>query len=231
MSSVTFPVAVGGDGSTVSDDDNATTGLRNGGWRTRFVPCFTNLVNIADYVTSYAALTTTYAEPPPIGSTTPNTGAFTRVTVTGSTAPTNGLFLPSSNVLGFSTNSTVRGNFDASGNFQMLGGLFLGYNANPIVKTTAATLTGAEFIVSMFQMTSTGGNLTIPTGTDIESALPWTSVNQYFDFTLINSTAASISLGLNGNLSIGSLAVAIGSSGRFRCRRTAASTFTIYRLS
>lgn len=116
MSSVTFPTAIGGDGSTVTDDDNATTGLRNGGWRTRFIPCFTNLVNIADYVVTYTASTTAFATPPPIGSTTPNTGAFTRVTVTGSTAPANGIYLPGTNSLGFATNSSERVRIDASGN-------------------------------------------------------------------------------------------------------------------
>ena len=52
--SVTFSIGIGGDGSTVTDDDNATTGLRDGGWRTRFVPCFTNQVSIANYVVTQA---------------------------------------------------------------------------------------------------------------------------------------------------------------------------------
>jgi len=47
MGSVTFSTTVGGDGSTVTDDDNATTGLRNGGWRTRFVPALTQEVAVA----------------------------------------------------------------------------------------------------------------------------------------------------------------------------------------
>ena len=45
---VTFPVNVGGDGSTVTDDSNATTGLGNGGFRTRLLPMFTNMINIAN---------------------------------------------------------------------------------------------------------------------------------------------------------------------------------------
>ncbi len=52
MASVTFPTGLGGDGSTVTDDDNPTTGLREGGWRTRFVPCLSNTVAIADQITS-----------------------------------------------------------------------------------------------------------------------------------------------------------------------------------
>lgn len=47
MASVTFPIVLGGDGSTVSDDSNPTTGLANGGHRTRFVPALSNTVKIA----------------------------------------------------------------------------------------------------------------------------------------------------------------------------------------
>lgn len=47
MASVTFPTTVGGDGSTVSDDSNPSTGLANGGHRTRFVPALSQMVAIA----------------------------------------------------------------------------------------------------------------------------------------------------------------------------------------
>lgn len=47
MASVTFPVSVGGDGSTVSDDASPTTGLANGGHRTRFVPALGQVVTVA----------------------------------------------------------------------------------------------------------------------------------------------------------------------------------------
>lgn len=47
MASVNFPAGVGGDGSTVTDDASPTTGLANGGHRTRFVPALAQLVAIA----------------------------------------------------------------------------------------------------------------------------------------------------------------------------------------
>lgn len=47
MSSVTFLTTVGGDGSTVTDDSNPSTGLANGGHRTRFVPALAQTVAIA----------------------------------------------------------------------------------------------------------------------------------------------------------------------------------------
>jgi hypothetical protein len=61
MSSVTFSAAVGGDGSTVTDDNNATTGLREGGWKTRFVPCFTQQVAVANYIVTKAGEASTSA--------------------------------------------------------------------------------------------------------------------------------------------------------------------------
>ena len=47
MASVNFPAGVGGDGSTVTDDANPTTGLANGGHRTRFVPALAQVVAVA----------------------------------------------------------------------------------------------------------------------------------------------------------------------------------------
>jgi hypothetical protein len=48
MASVTFPVSLGGDGSTVTDDASPTTGLANGGHRTRFVPALSQMVAVAN---------------------------------------------------------------------------------------------------------------------------------------------------------------------------------------
>lgn len=54
MTATTFPSSVGGDNSTVSDDNNATTGLGNGGHRTRFVPALGQIVAIAQFVVNLA---------------------------------------------------------------------------------------------------------------------------------------------------------------------------------
>lgn len=47
MSSVYFDPAVGGNGTTVTDDSSATTGLGNGGHRTRFVSALAQVVAVA----------------------------------------------------------------------------------------------------------------------------------------------------------------------------------------
>lgn len=76
--SVTFPPKLGGDGSTVTDDDNATTGLGNGGHRTRFVPAMGQIVAIAD------KLTELYVKQSDTSSTSVAIGTGTKTfTVTG----------------------------------------------------------------------------------------------------------------------------------------------------
>ena len=55
MASVTFTANTGGDGSTVTDDNDAGTGLGNGGHRTRFVPMFLQTVNTCAHAVSKAA--------------------------------------------------------------------------------------------------------------------------------------------------------------------------------
>lgn len=55
MSSVYFDPALGGDGTTVTDDGNPSTGLANGGHRTRFVPAMANVIGVATFVQTKAA--------------------------------------------------------------------------------------------------------------------------------------------------------------------------------
>lgn len=61
MSSVTFPPALGGDGSTVSDDSNVSTGLANGGHRVRFVPALAQAVAVMSGAVSQAGTSATNA--------------------------------------------------------------------------------------------------------------------------------------------------------------------------
>lgn len=77
MASVTFGSAVGGDGSTVSDDANPTTGLANGGHRTRFVPALAQIVAIAQVVLQNTALAIDAAASALGGASTSSTSATT----------------------------------------------------------------------------------------------------------------------------------------------------------
>lgn len=61
MSSVNFDVLLGGDGTTVSDDTNPTTGLRNGGYLTRFVPALVQFVAMLGFAKTQTQNATTQA--------------------------------------------------------------------------------------------------------------------------------------------------------------------------
>jgi hypothetical protein len=54
MASVTFDTVVGGDGSTVTDDDNPSTGLGNGGSLLRLVPMMAQVIAVANTVVTEA---------------------------------------------------------------------------------------------------------------------------------------------------------------------------------
>ncbi|WP_374353702.1 hypothetical protein [Chitinimonas sp.] len=53
MASVTFSPVVGGDGSTVTDGSDASTGLDAGGWRVRFVPALAQVVAVAQWLVGW----------------------------------------------------------------------------------------------------------------------------------------------------------------------------------
>jgi hypothetical protein len=61
MSSVKFLTSLGGDDSTVSDDTNPDTGLRNGGYRTRFVAALVQMVALLQFMVSQVQIASAYA--------------------------------------------------------------------------------------------------------------------------------------------------------------------------
>jgi hypothetical protein len=120
--------------------------------------------------------------------------------------------------------------------------------AAPTALTVSATLTAAAMIAGLVtgnQGAAGAATYTTDTGTLIETALlaafPGLANDDSFDFTVINiSTVAAetitIAAGASGVTLVGDMtlaAVAVGdeSSGTFRVRRTAANTYSIYRLS
>lgn len=124
-------------------------------------------------------------------------------------------------------------------------GVVLVTQAAQAAKTTSTTLTAAELlggIITGNQGAAGAATYTLPLGTDLEAALPTdVAVNDSFDFSLINiSTVAAEDITVATNTGwtlVGALVVEskdndrANSSGMFRVRRTAASTFTLYRLA
>jgi hypothetical protein len=109
--------------------------------------------------------------------------------------------------------------------------LVMPYQGAPTSKAALATLTGAELITGILNTTGTTYTITLPTGTDIEGALSWSANNVALDWWVINTASGTITIGANGNTTLGTLTIATGVSAYFRIRRTALNTFTVYRLS
>jgi hypothetical protein len=94
-------------------------------------------------------------------------------------------------------------------------------------------MTAAELLTSIVTATPTASrNIQLPTAADLEAATVF-AVNDSFDFSLITLAAFALTLTVNTGVTIvGSPATGAGSgaAARFRIRKTAASTFVVYRI-
>jgi hypothetical protein len=122
-----------------------------------------------------------------------------------------------------------------------------GVQPDVTAKTVAVVLTAAELLTTIITGTHTAGatqGYTLPTGTLLDAAASF-DVNEYFDWSLLNLSAASadtITLTSPGashtivgnpivqsaNASTGGI---YGNSARWRTRKTAAATFITYRIA
>jgi len=103
----------------------------------------------------------------------------------------------------------------------------------PTAKTAAATLTAAELATGIITYTGAAAALTVPLGTDLDSAFPSMKTNSCFDFFVINiggTNAATVTANTGCTL-VGAAAVAAGASCQWRVRKTAASTYVFYRVA
>jgi hypothetical protein len=130
----------------------------------------------------------------------------------------------------FAVANAERMRINSSGFTQFLSNNVMPYQGAPTSKAAAATLTGAELITGILNTTGTTYTITLPTGANIEGALTWSGNNVCLDFFVINTASGTITIGANGNTTLGLLTVAPTTSAHFRIRRTAANTFTVYRL-
>lgn len=115
----------------------------------------------------------------------------------------------------------------------------------PAALTTSATLTAAQVLTGILtssQGASGAPAYQLPTGTDLQAALPGDLANDdAFIFSLINiSTDAAEDASITTNTGwtlVGSMAVQSNdaitskSAGRFMARRTSSNNFTLYRIS
>lgn len=119
--------------------------------------------------------------------------------------------------------------------------------AAPAAKTTTTTLTAAEIMAGLLtanQGAAGAATYTMPLGTDLETALiaafPGLQNDDSFDFTIVNiSTVAAEDVTVAGNTgttAVGNMTIASNAAvtdqawGTFRVRRTAADTYSFYRI-
>ena len=96
----------------------------------------------------------------------------------------------------------------------------------------AATLDAAQVRTRIIQYTGGAATVNLPTGTTLDTVIAsGMTVNSAFELTFINTSANLLTIGANGNTTVGTLTVATLTSGTFRFRKTAANTFTVYRVS
>jgi hypothetical protein len=114
-----------------------------------------------------------------------------------------------------------------NGNWQPQGAPANIADGGSMVATAANVLTG---IITATPTASR--DIQLPTGANLDLATEW-AVDDSFDFSVITLAAFALTLTVNTNVTIvGSAATAAtaGASARFRCRKTAADTFVVYRI-
>lgn len=126
---------------------------------------------------------------------------------------------------------------NGSGGYQLGSGnlneIIMGTQVAPTAKTAAATLTPAELATEIITYNGAAVNLTLPLGTDLDTAFSSMKVNSSFDFSIINlgGTNAATVTANTGCTIVGVAAVSANSSCIWRARKTADATYVFYRVA
>jgi hypothetical protein len=122
---------------------------------------------------------------------------------------------------------------DVGGNLQMLTGAVMPYAPAPEVLTTNGTLINANLQAQIINTTGSMTSVAMPTGATLDTLVTsWAAVNVSYDFYVINTASGTVTFSAStGVTTLGALTIATGTSAHFRIRRTAASTYVLYRLS
>lgn len=119
------------------------------------------------------------------------------------------------------------------------GGAMVRVQGAPGTLNATGTLTAALMKSGIVTSTTAAAVTATPdTGTLIDGSFTGKSalaVNDSFDFNVIATGANAFTLSVGGGVAgitlVGNMVVASGSQGQFRARKTAANTFSIYRIA
>lgn len=104
----------------------------------------------------------------------------------------------------------------------------------PVALTAGATATAAQLANGLFTFNGTAGNLVLPAVADLELVVSADKTDVAFDFYVVNidagADAITVAVGTGWTL-VGAGAVAAGTSGHFRARKTGVGSWTCYRMS
>jgi hypothetical protein len=115
-------------------------------------------------------------------------------------------------------------------------GIVLMNQQTPAAVTATGTLTIANLLTQIITSTSaTAVSLTLPTGTLSDAGVSGgtSAVNTSFDYSIINTGSAVGDVTMvagTAHTIVGSVSVPVGTTGRFKCRKTATNTFVSYRV-
>ena len=106
------------------------------------------------------------------------------------------------------------------------------YTTAPASISAVATLTNANLQAQLINTTGVSYTVTMPLGSTLDTLIAWATVDIGFDFSVINTASGTITIAANtGVTTLGGLTIATGVSAQFRIRRTAASTYVMYRIA
>jgi len=156
---------------------------------------------------------------------------------TPGSAYSTGMVLSANNhlILG-TTTDYINGTFlQVTGNTLTMGNVYTNQGA-PVSLGTGNLATGANIVAGLIQNTGTGFTLPAPTSinTAFYPSLAATAnpVRASFDWSVINTYSGACTIATNGaHTALGSLAIAIGTSARFRTVKTGISTYVTYRIA
>lgn len=114
----------------------------------------------------------------------------------------------------------------------------IGYANAPQTATSTATLTAAQITGGILYAnpSTSAATYTLPTASDIDSAVPSATTGSTFDLSIVNvgTSSGTVTLSMGTGVTDGgnaAVAVAVTSSAAFRFRKTGDGAWSVYKIA